>query len=514
MKRWLALKKIIRTAAIELMRTYKKSAQNKAVALTLGISVLRSARNGNDPLELWKRAGADPKLQEAFDEDMCAESTVFERAQQHVRTCFAAQPLIHPLSPKKPNFLKSAKDTLPKGKRNLTHINIQDGSCVRDAKGMAIALKEFWEPVWNTPNPDKDLINDYLANYEKKVDHDEILPMTLELVLETITKSRDSSTGPDGIPFAIYRLLSDTVAPLLHLLILHLSSTKKANRSFNYANLFFFPKDSSNTLPKLRPISVGNTDNRLIANVLRRCISPALCAILTDTQKAFVPGATIDDNILHFNDNFYGNLREGKDYHILLHDYQKAYDSVSRDYLFALLERIGLPQWVVNILHVRFTNNKAFPILKTTHGVKLGMGNGLKQGCPLSPLLFNLALDPLLARLRKAALSDERAYCDDLALGSSQLDSIAQTLPLIDAFNEVSGGVSNLNKIYTRYSNLRKFELKKIASLFNQTWVNPVQRVKRTQTPLRRCSRMAPASWWGKLFPGWTGRTHGRRGVM
>ena len=55
---------------------------------------------------------------------------------------------------------------------------------------MASALKNFWEPVWNRPHPDQDRINDYLADYDKKIDPDEMLTMTLELVLETITKSR------------------------------------------------------------------------------------------------------------------------------------------------------------------------------------------------------------------------------------------------------------------------------------------------------------------------------------
>ena len=104
--------------------------------------------------------------------DMCAQSTVFEKAQQHV-PCLAAQPLINPQAIKKPNFLKSAKHTLPQGKRNLTHIIFQDGSCIREAKDMASTLKNFWEPVWNRPHPDQDRINDYLPDYDKKIDPDD-----------------------------------------------------------------------------------------------------------------------------------------------------------------------------------------------------------------------------------------------------------------------------------------------------------------------------------------------------
>ena len=78
----------------------------------------------------------------------------------------------------------------------------------------------------------------------------------------------------------------------------------------------------------------------------------------------------------------------------LIHDFAKAYDSVSRQYLFSVLRKVGLPDWIMNVLDALFTNVVATPILQEGHGVKLFMRNGLKQGCPLSPLLYNLVLDP------------------------------------------------------------------------------------------------------------------------
>ena len=182
-KRWLAFKRVIRSCAMELMRTNREAAQSKAAALTLGISVLRSAGRG-DPLSLWERASADPGLQQALDDDLCAQSTCFEKSRQYVRSCFASQPRVSPHTLKKPNFLQSAKSTLPQGNRSLTHINLETGESLHGAADMARALKEHWEPVWNTANPSRDRIDGYLADYHKQVDKDDVLPLTQELVAE------------------------------------------------------------------------------------------------------------------------------------------------------------------------------------------------------------------------------------------------------------------------------------------------------------------------------------------
>lgn len=101
------------------------------------------------------------------------------------------------------------------------------------------------------------------------------------------------------------------------------------------------------------------------------------------THSAFIPGATTDDNITHFNEQFYGRLHDGKDYHLLLHDYQKAYDSVSRDYLFKLIERIGMPLWAINILQVV---HKEHSVPNTEVSPSSEISNGQRAKAGLSPL--------------------------------------------------------------------------------------------------------------------------------
>ena len=70
-------------------------------------------------------------------------------------------------------------------------------------------------------------------------------------------------------------------------------------------------------------------------------------------------------------------------------------------FVLSLLHRIGTPTWTIYIFSALYANVVAFPILKNKHDVTIGMENGLRQGCPLSPLLFNLSIDPLLTNLSR-----------------------------------------------------------------------------------------------------------------
>jgi hypothetical protein len=134
-----------------------------------------------------------------------------------------------------------------------------------------------------------------------------------------------------GIPFFVYHLLADIVAP--HFLRVFRNASlaarcrRLAKRSFNFVNMFFFPKDNSNTPPNLRPIVVSNTNSRLIASILHTLISPAILKLMDPAQRAR-PGAPIDENVAFFNERFYAAVESNQNYHLLLHDFEKAFDRI------------------------------------------------------------------------------------------------------------------------------------------------------------------------------------------
>ncbi|UYV62231.1 hypothetical protein LAZ67_1008324 [Cordylochernes scorpioides] len=128
-------------------------------------------------------------------------------------------------------------------------------------------------------------------------------------------------------------------------------------------------------------------------------------------------------------------------------DLVSAFDTLSRSYLFALLEKLGLPStflgWIAVLygeadasIRVGDVYTKAFPLL-----------NGVRQGCRLSAALFSIGVGPLLRRLeRTLGRGNVVAYADDIVLFIRD-DAQFELVPLIfEEFRMSSGVAVNFKK--------------------------------------------------------------------
>ena len=216
---------------------------------------------------------------------------------------------------------------------------------------------------------------------------------------------------------------------------------------FNDGILFLLPKKGIGTPGDTRPLSVTNAYNRIIAKGVLSCILPALIEFLHASQKGFVPGRRGEDHIKALNELFYKALElDGEELFVLFVDTQKAFDSIDHDFLLALLGHVGFPNWIVNLVRALLTNVRVNPIFGGSTSVWIGIFRGVKQGCPLSPLLFALAFDPLLVRLGGYPNLSAFGFADDLAVASKRFPSICKAMREVDLFSAASGLCLNVQK--------------------------------------------------------------------
>jgi len=179
----------------------------------------------------------------------------------------------------------------------------------------------------------------------------------------------------------------------------------------------------------VRPLNVTNTDNRLLASATRLAIEPTLSTLITEDQRGFIGGRSMIANLVDVDEAVLEYALASNDAIALFYDFAAAFPSVEHRMLHVYFAALGWPDWllrmVLNLYHNIVCN------ISMGKSVYVGFGNtrGIRQGCPLSPLLFAAVSELLLRRLRRMFLQTvNRAWADDLAMvlrrGLEQLGAI------------------------------------------------------------------------------------------
>ena len=147
---------------------------------------------------------------------------------------------------------------------------------------------------------------------------------------------------------------------------------------------------------RTRPLSLINTDNRLLVNAHCLVIEPSAEQIISEAQRGFLHGRQMTRNNLEVDAaSISASLLEERTALILV-DFEAAFSSMSQEYLMETLRSIGLPRYILNAVRAFYHNCSCRIKVKGQLFEGFKITSGVKQGCPLSPLLFVLAADVLL----------------------------------------------------------------------------------------------------------------------
>ncbi len=151
-----------------------------------------------------------------------------------------------------------------------------------------------------------------------------------------------------------------------------------------------------------RPITLLNTDYK----VLSKCLAVRLAHVAPDiihrAQAGFVPGRKIQNHtqlarmMMHWAE---ANDENGA---IVALDQEKAYDKIAHDYLWRVLEKFGIPESLIKMLKSLYAHAETSIMINGILSRTYRVYRGVRQGDPLSCLLFDLAIEPLSAMIRKS----------------------------------------------------------------------------------------------------------------
>ena len=276
-------------------------------------------------------------------------------------------------------------------------------------------------------------------------------PFTVsELSIALNTSKLNRSPGCDGIPYEFYRQFWEIIAPHFLAMINEVLSNGLLLPSQGKATIRLIPKiPNPKKVTDYRPISLLNTDYKLLASAIAGRLRKTLPFALQNHQKGGVPGRFMHDSLSMYRDviEHVSQKKKSKNGNrttaaILAYDLEKAYDLVDRQILWKIMTAMGYPKQFIDWLKTLYSIIELCPLNGSTAVGTVNGAQSVRQGCPLSIHLFAIYIEPLLVRIARNIDGIDihgerikvRAYVDDLTVFVSSNADILGACQVIDEY--------------------------------------------------------------------------------
>jgi hypothetical protein len=310
--------------------------------------------------------------------------------------------------------------------------------------------EDFYKKIWSKP------VKDQAPFTIKAPCNSTILfaPITIHEIEQAINNTKkDSAAGPDRVNwFETKGIINELYAAYnLWLTTQRIPNQIKENRTT------LIPKANSDStqIKNWRPITISSMILRTYNKILGYRINQVFKT--SDKQVGFKPvnGCGINITWLHTLLK-HARLNKNNIYACLI-DVSKAFDSVSHESIIRSLKRNGAPQMLVDLIVDQYTNASTKITYEDVSSQKIEILCGVKQGDPLSSILFNLVMDELFDVLKDdhgysiqgVGQTNARCFADDLCLVSSSRIGMGELIKKTTTFLEARGLAVNPGKCIT-----------------------------------------------------------------
>ncbi|CAI5950728.1 unnamed protein product [Closterium sp. NIES-65] len=171
-------------------------------------------------------------------------------------------------------------------------------------------------------------------------------PWTEEEVWRAVRElAPGKSLGADGLPKELFDHNWDLLGPVLMDLIRRFTRGEELPQNVTTAmTIQLHKKGEKGDLGNHRPITLLSTVYKIVSKVMASRLKRVLHEVISEDQYGFIPGRQLADAVATVADAIEAGANGKEGWYLLMIDFQKAFDSISRDYLFNTLQKLGLPE--------------------------------------------------------------------------------------------------------------------------------------------------------------------------
>ena len=325
-------------------------------------------------------------------------------------------------------------------------------------------MGDFYEKLYSSSNVRQEDIDslldtvrlEHVLNETQKLGL-ESEPRSLELLNAVNNIKENKSPGLDGIPIELYKTFWAILEKTYTLMIKESWDEGVLPFSTMTSVLSLIHKQGDTTkLSNYRPLSLSNTDYKIIACVFSERIQNVIGDLVNFDQTGYIKSRNICTSIRNVIDLYEYTEKYNIPGALICIDFEKAFDSVEHNFIFTVLKKFNFGDNFIKWMRL-FYNNPCFKIKNNGWISKpYYMKRGIRQGCSMSALLFVLVVEILATMIRTdqnikgltIGKTEHKIcqYADDATIFSSDLESIKVIISVIDIFSNIAGPKLNIGK--------------------------------------------------------------------
>lgn len=318
----------------------------------------------------------------------------------------------------------------------------RNGKTVNNRSEIIVAATEFYKNLYSAGE------TGYTAIDNQNTDVDTNKTNTPQFELSEVIRALkslkpDKSPGSDSITNEILKSASTILAVPLTNLFNYIIESGETPVQWSESNIILiYKKGDPNDIGNYRPISLLPCIYKLFSSILNKKINSTLEGKQPIEQAGFRKGFSTIDHI-HTLELVIEKYRERRrPLYIGFIDYQKAFDSISYDSLWETLTTQKVEKYYIRIIKNIYCNAKSRIKLETT-GPWFPIKRGVRQGDPLSPLLFIATLESIMSQLdwRGRSIKIENNYLSHLRFADDSVllsETGSELEYMIESLNEAS----------------------------------------------------------------------------
>ena len=284
----------------------------------------------------------------------------------------------------------------------------------------------------------------------------------IELLKAVKALKNGRSPGSDGLTSDFYKFFWTDIKDILLDSLNYDISNEKLSIEKRRGILTLIPKKDKNRLflKNWRPISLLNTDYKILAKVLSNRLIKYLPQLVEDDQTGYISGRFIGCNVRLVEDVIIFTSINKITGILLVIDFEKAFDTLRWSFIQKALEAFNFGDRFRSFVKTMYTDIATAVINNGYTSDWFKPERGVRQGCPLSPYLFLLSVEILACKIRQNKNIEglifngiEIKICqlaDDTTCFIKNENSLKHLLDTFRTFNKCAGLGMNTDKTSAR----------------------------------------------------------------